>query len=393
MTVTLIGAGCGTQTLTREAVDALQKAGLVLGARRLLDIAPTWAEKREAVYTRDILAAIRASEFDRICVLFSGDSGFYSGARLLLPELQNCETRLLPGLSSVQLFAARLQRPWQDWLLASAHGTDCDLPALLRQGRPVFLLTGGKNSVNTLLENLVALSLGNLTVSVGENLGLEAEHVHTGTASDFLNKSFAPLSVLLLEAVPSQARRSPGLPDSAFERAEGIPMSKQAVRALVLAKLGVQPGDVCWDIGSGTGSVSVELALQSKEVWAVERDAAAFALSQRNRERFHAWNLRLVQGEAPEALAAFPAPDAVFVGGSGGALEAIIRAVYEKNPRARVCVAAIAIETAEAALRTLEALGYDTELTQLAVSSSRRAGQLHLLLAQNPVCLITGTRS
>ena len=393
MTVTLIGAGCGTQTLTREAVDALQKAGLVLGARRLLDIAPTWAEKREAVYTRDILAAIRASEFDRICVLFSGDSGFYSGARLLLPELQNCETRLLPGLSSVQLFAARLHRPWQDWLLASAHGTDCDLPALLRQGRPVFLLTGGKNSVNTLLENLVALSLGNLTVSVGENLGLEAEHVHTGTASDFLNKSFAPLSVLLLEAVPSQARRSPGLPDSAFERAEGIPMSKQAVRALVLAKLGVQPGDVCWDIGSGTGSVSVELALQSKEVWAVERDAAAFALSQRNRERFHAWNLRLVQGEAPEALAAFPAPDAVFVGGSGGALEAIIRAVYEKNPRARVCVAAIAIETAEAALRTLEALGYDTELTQLAVSSSRRAGQLHLLLAQNPVCLITGTRS
>ena len=393
MTVTLIGAGCGTQTLTREAVDALQEAGLVLGARRLLDIAPTGAEKREAVYTRDILAAIRASEFDRICVLFSGDSGFYSGARLLLPELQDCETRLLPGLSSVQLFAARLRRPWQDWLLASAHGTDCDLPALLRQGRPVFLLTGGKNSVNTLLEKLVALSLGDLTVSVGENLGLEAEHVRTGTASDFLNKSFAPLSVLLLEAVPSQARRSPGLPDSAFERAEGIPMSKQAVRALVLAKLGVQPGDVCWDIGSGTGSVSVELALQSKEVWAVERDAAAFALSQRNRERFHAWNLRLVQGEAPEALAAFPAPDAVFVGGSGGALEAIIRAVYEKNPRARVCVAAIAIETAEAALRTLEALGYDTELTQLAVSSSRRAGQLHLLLAQNPVCLITGTRS
>ena len=392
MTVTLIGAGSGAQNLTREAVDALQEAALVLGAGRLLESAPTKAEKREAVYTRDILAAIRESKAERVCVLFSGDSGFYSGARLLLPELRDCETRLLPGLSSVQLFAARLQRPWQDWVLASAHGTDCDLPALLRQGRPVFLLTGGKNGVNTLLKNLVVLGLGDLTVSVGENLGLDAERVTTGAASALFTETFAPLSVLLLETVPSQPRRSPGLPDSAFERAEGIPMSKQAVRALVLAKLGVQPGDVCWDIGSGTGSVSVELALQSKEVWAVERDAAAFALSRRNRERFHAWNLHLIRGAAPDVLAALPAPDAVFVGGSGGALEGILRTVYEKNPQARVCVAAIAIETAEAALRTLEALGYDTELTQLSVSSTRRAGQLHLLLAQNPVCLITGCR-
>ena len=169
-------------------------------------------------------------------------------------------------------------------------------------------------------------------------------------------------------------------------------MTKQEVRAVLLGKLGVGPEMVCWDIGAGTGSVSVELALQAKSVYAVEREDDACRLIRANRERFGAWNLRLVQGEAPQALASLPAPDAVFVGGTGGRLREILRAVQAAAPGARVCVSAIALETVQAALAELEALGYACEAVQIGISRARRAGQLHLLLAQNPVFLVTGVR-
>ena len=204
-------------------------------------------------------------------------------------------------------------------------------------------------------------------------------------------KTFAPLSVLLVEPAPRSPRRAPGIPDEAFFR-DKVPMTKQEVRAAVLAKLAVGPEDVCWDVGAGTGSVSVELALQCKCVWAVERGEQALALMEKNRERFGAWNLRIAAGEAPEALAELPAPDKVFIGGSGGRLEEILEQVHRANPRARVCISAIALETLHTALSALERLGYEAEVVQISVSRARRAGELHLLLAQNPVFLVTGER-
>ena len=149
---------------------------------------------------------------------------------------------------------------------------------------------------------------------------------------------------------------------------------------------------MCWDIGAGTGSVGVELALQCRAVWAVERKPEALALAQANREKFGAWNLRLAEGGAPAVLKDFPAPDAVFVGGSGGELPRILQTVHDVGPAARICVSAIALETLHTALERLTALGYETEVTQIAVSRCRPAGSLHLLMAQNPVFLITGVR-
>ena len=167
-------------------------------------------------------------------------------------------------------------------------------------------------------------------------------------------------------------------------------MTKQEVRAAILAKLGVRPTDVCWDIGAGTGSVSVELALAGKAVWAVERQAEACALIRENRERFRAWNLRITEGEAPAALRSLPDPDAVFVGGSGGAPEAILRAALERNPRVRLCVSAIALETLHRASDWMEKNGIEAEIAQIAVSRTRKAGGLRLLMANNPVFLISG---
>ena len=297
---------------------------------------------------------------------------------------------LLPGLSSLQLLAARLGRPWQDWRLCSAHGVDCDAVSAVCGGRPVFFLTGGRVTPATLCAELTAAGLDFLPVWVGENLGCAEERIVSGTAGELAGQSFAPLNVMLCDPAPRFPTRMPGLPDACFTRAEGVPMTKQMVRAAILSALAVTPADTCWDIGAGTGSVSVELALQAKAVWGVERECAALAVAEENRRRLGAWNLRLVSGEAPAALEDLPRPDAVFVGGSGGRLPEILRAVQNANPAARVCVSAVALETLSTAVSTLRALGYRTEVTQLAVSHSRPAGELTLMLSQNPVYLITG---
>ena len=172
-------------------------------------------------------------------------------------------------------------------------------------------------------------------------------------------------------------------------------MTKQEVRAAALAKLAVTPTDTLWDVGAGTGSVSVELALAAPagQVYAVECDPEACALIQQNREKFAAYNLTLVEGKAPEALDALPAPDAVFIGGTKGNMDAVIDVVLHKNPDARLCIAAIALETLSAAVAALTAHGLAAEVTQIAVSRTKTAGSLHLLMANNPVFLITGART
>ena len=380
MKVTLVGTGYGS-------VPKLQ-ADYVVGAARLLEGYP--GRKDAASKAEDILRLLLSSGCENCAVLYSGDTGFYSGARALLPLLkgQNIEAEVVPGLSSVQVLAARLGRSWQDWTLCSAHGTACDPVAAVCRGNPAFFLTGGPDGPAGLCRELVRVGLGGLAVTVGENLGFAGEEISQMTAAQCAERTFASLNVLLCEPAPVLPRRTPGIPDGEFVRGQ-VPMTKQEVRAVILSKLAVGPEDLCWDVGAGTGSVSVELALQGGAVWSVERDSAACALIRANRERFGAWKLRLVQGSAPAALDGLPAPDAVFIGGSGGELPEILEAVRQANPKARVCVSAISLETIHTAMEELK----NPEVAQISVSRSKTAGELHLLLTQNPVFLITGALS
>lgn len=396
MQVTLAALGSGRwDTLTGQVQARLLQAQCILGAPRLLaDLPAECCPNRVAAITApQLLAAIQREGLERLVVVYSGDSGFYSGARSLIPllEAKRIEYTLLPGLSSVQMLAALLGRPWQDWLLVSAHGVDCDPVAAVMQGRPAFFLTGGALDPAALCKKLVEAGLGQLPVTVGENLYRPRQRVTALTAREGADRSFAPLSVLLAEGAPMPPRRTPGLPDSAFIRGK-VPMTKQLVRAAILAKLAVAPEHILWDVGAGTGSVSVELALAAPKgrVYAVEYKPEACDLIRQNRETFRTWNLELVPGRAPEALRALPAPDAVFIGGNGGAMDAIVQAALEKNPHARLCISAIALETVQAAMAALAARDISAAVTQLAVSETRPTGGLNLLMANNPIFLITG---
>lgn len=393
MKCTLIGMGCGARQLTAEASEAIHTAQLLIGAKRLLELLPdTGAQKIPEYRPQEIVSLLHTHPAEECCVLYSGDSGFYSGAAGLLPLLEGMEVRVLPGISSLQAFAAQLGEPWQEWNLCSAHGAACDPVQAVMQGKKAFFLTSGAESPGELCAELTAAGLGMLQISVGENLGGDRMQIWHGTAAECAQRTFAPLNVMLADAAPRYQRRVAGIPDEEFLR-EKVPMTKQEIRAAVLAKLAPTPEEVCWDVGAGTGSVSVELSYAAKNVWAVEQKPEAVELIRRNREKFCAWNLHVIEGTAPEALAKLPMPDAVFVGGSCGQLWGILNAAVQANPQVRICVSAIALETLQGAVSALEQLGYATEVTQLSVSRTRAAGSLHLLMAQNPVFLITGERA
>lgn len=396
MNVTLIGMGSGQpENLTLQGLAALRQADLILGARRLLAVLPAGCtENRAAAYRPDEVAELlQTSGAENAVLVYSGDTGFYSGASSMMEKLEalGVRARVLPGLSSIQLLAAALGRPWQGWNLVSAHGRTCDPVAECMQGRPTFFLTGGSEDPATLCAQLAAEGFGDVQGVVGQCLGAPEEKLFRGSVKELAAGRFNSLSVLLVEAAEVLPRRAPGLPDEAFERGD-VPMTKQEVRAAVLAKLAVRPEDILWDVGAGTGSVSVELALAAPRGWvyAVECRPEGCALIKANREKFRTRNLVLVEGLAPAALSDLPAPDAVFIGGSKGNLAAIVDAALDKNPDARICVSAIALETLSAAVAALTAKGRTVQVSQIAVSRAKAVGGLHLMMAQNPIYLITG---
>lgn len=396
--VALIGMGMGNpDTLTVGAARKIAESDCLIGAARLLESFP---ESAAARFTSCSAQAI----FEFLCahpehrsavVLLSGDVGFYSGAKgilALLSGLPNFETECIAGISSVQYFCARLCTPWEDVKLLSLHGRSQSLCAAVAQNRKTFALTGGENTCGALCGALTEAGLGNVRVSVGERLSYAEERVVTGTAAELAGCEFAPLSVLL--AVNGNAAPPPvthGLPDEAFLRG-GAPMTKAEVRAVSICALQLRGGDVVWDVGAGTGSVSVEIArvLQSGTVYAVEKEPAALELLEQNKRRFGVQNLVVTAGTAPEVLEALPAPDAVFIGGSSGAMAETIAAILAKNPSARIVANAITIETTGAVLASFERHALrDQALVQISVARAKKAGASHMLLGQNPIAILS----
>jgi len=407
MKVTIVGIGMGDGlTLTQEARQAIGAAELLIGAPRMIDAVSSYRSADsahvEAIRTAEIREALDRSTVARACVLCSGDTGFYSLATTLREALAGYEVETLPGITTVQYLASRIGRPWQGCTLVSAHGLSCNVLGQVLAHRETFFLTGGEVTPESIVKTLLAAGLGALEMTVGERLSYPDECIATDCVSAFAGRTFDTLSSVWIrrgELRDAEVAALPllagGIPDEAFIRGKA-PMTKQEVRACVIAKLGVRADDVFYDVGAGTGSVSVELALASPfdTVYAVEADHDAFSLIEENRIRFGAYNICPVEGFAPEALDALPMPDAVFVGGSKGNLDCIVGTVLEKNPRVRIVVSAIAMETvaeAQMLFKRLASEGViaDAEVTQVSVSRTRALGSYHLMSAQNPIMLFS----
>lgn len=399
MSIYIIGMGTGhSGTLTADALEALKSADTLIGAARLLENLPDGCspDRHAATAAKDIIDIIESKlnndSICSLCVLMSGDTGFYSGTAKLLQALEGREVMVLPGVSSVSYFAARLKRTWQDWKLVSAHGKEIDATSIVRDHGETFFLTGGMLTVPCICRQLVKAGLGHITVTVGENLGGPEERISLGTAEEFTQMETGVLAVMLADNPAPRKTVSCGLSDEEFIRGD-VPMTKREVRSVILSKLRLCRTNILYDVGAGTGTVSVEAALLlgGGHVYAFERSGDGCRLIGENARRHHAGNLTVVRGAAPDAFAGYPAPDAVFIGGSGGRLKGILETVLSMNPGVRLVVSAVTLETlAEAAQLFARLPIKNTEIVQISVSRADRLGAYHLMTAQNPVFIISG---
>ena len=399
MKVFLIGIGMGNpDTLTVGAKRAIEGSGLLIGAKRLLEpFAYVDCEKLELIRSADIADALAKAQEHGDCeqasVLLSGDVGFYSGATALYDKLGAFDVDVIPGISSRVYFAAKLHTPWQDATLVSAHGREHDAVGTIQANVKTFCITGGKTKVEDICRGLVERGLGDANVAAGERLSYAEERIVRGTAAELAELSFADLSVMMVwnERPVVREFAAPALPDSAFVRGKA-PMTKEEVRALSIAKLRIAANHTVWDVGAGTGSVSVEAALAAPRgrVFAIEKKDDALELMKRNAEQLGASNLVIVPGEAPQALAGLPAPDRVFVGGSSGTMKEIISAAVKANPQVRLCATAVTLETVAELLDCLRAFDVENaDIVQVSVARADAIGAYHLMRAENPVYLVT----
>lgn len=401
--VTIIGAGPGNpDLLSRAALDAIDIADVVIGAHRALvgiDVPPD-VVRCELVKTADIVAALTdAASWQRAVVVMTGDVGLFSGARRLVEALSGdaqMDVRVIPGISSASYLAARLARSWQDWRFVSAHGVVCDIVAEAERAGELFLATSGGEDPSRLSGELVQAGFGDARVTVAERLSYPDERITCATASEIAGQTFDDLNVMLIEFAGGVASSrwpyaSSGIPDELFIRGD-VPMTKQEVRAVALAKLRLTATDTVWDVGAGTGSVSIEAALVARagSVWSVERNAAGVRLIRENADAFGCGNVHAVPGVAPDALAKLPVPDAVFVGGSAGELPSIVEAALEKNSQVRLCVPCVTVETLTEACALLSGSRFKGfEACQVSAARAEAVGSHHLMKAQNPVFLVS----
>lgn len=394
--ISLIGIGMGNpENMTLEAKRACEEADLLIGAGRMLEAADTSGKAVLNAYKAEEIRDYVYShpEYEKAAILLSGDVGFYSGAKKLFQMFEGEEIRVYSGISSLVYLCGKLHTSWEDAKLVSLHGREQNVIAAVKNYRKVFALIGKKNGVKELCEKLMEYGMEDVQVSVGEELSYAGEKITTGSAGELAAKEFSPLCVVLLRNRQAKKRAVHGIRDEEFLRAK-VPMTKEEVRSVSLSKLALTEDAVIYDVGAGTGSVSIEMALRAVDgcVYAAEKKPEAVALLKENKKKFGADNLEILEGLAPEILKDLPAPTHAFIGGSSGNLMEILEVILKKNPKARIVINAIALETVAEAMRCIQSLPMaDVDIVTLAVGKSKEVGHYHMMMGQNPVYIFSFT--
>lgn len=412
--VHVVGIGLdGADGLMDSVRQMLSRATLLIGSDRHLSYFPNHRAQR--LLLGDFTQAIKeirhqlTAGSDCIVVLVTGDPLFFGLGRLLLAELPPDQLTFHPHLSSVQLAFNRIKVPWQDARVISAHGRSVDeLIQALQQGvEKIAVLTDGTNTPSAIARLILALDLpSNYQFWVCENLGGEAERIQSWSFEEIQSQTFAPLNVVvLLRQFDSDGQScldlatlpTLGLPDHMFLTFSDRPglMTKREVRLLVLGELALRAGQIIWDVGAGTGSVSIEIArlFPTSVVYSIEKTAAGTTLISQNCRRFQKENVISIHGSAPDVLHQLPVPDRIFIGGSGGKLSQILDACSRLAPGGVLVLALATLEHLNTALGWLNEHGsWNYQLLQVQLSRSVPVGQLTRFDPLNPVTILTMTK-
>lgn len=394
--IILAGIGMGTpDTMTKEVWEAFQGADCILGADRMLESLRGFGKPMLNAYAPEKMTAYvqEHPEYKRIAIALSGDVGFYSGAKRLIGafEQEGIRVELMPGISSVAYLCSRLGVAWEDVKLMSIHGRKGNLIGGVRENFRTFTLLGGKDNVEALCRELLYYGMEQVMIYVGERLHYPEERITKGMPGELLGQSFDGLCAALIENPDYKGGAVSCIPDEEFVRGKA-PMTKSEIRCLSVAKLKLCRDSLVYDIGAGTGSVSVEMALQVSEgtIWAVEKEEEAAELIRENCRKFQVSNVEVVTGTAPEALGDLPAPTHAFIGGSSGNLKEILELLLKKNPKIRVVINAVTLETIGETAECLKKLPFIyRETVQVQMAKAKTLGRYQLMMGQNPVYIFT----
>lgn len=465
LNITLAGIGMGYDSMTIAAQKAIESADIILGARRMiaghhgrLDTQPLYRPDDLYSYFNTLIEAVRSANNDtaiiNAVILFSGDTGFYSGASKACTALEQLaevtgddiavNIRVQPGISTVSALSALFQEKWDDAAILSAHGLPPEvwcsrLLYTVSHNRKTFLLTNGKKDlmlISELLSDENHHLAGNVRIALAYNAGspdqktylLDAGGLYdlikraaeAADTADHADTNASPLlpdglySALIINNSPYPAYDTSFAPrfirDDEFIRSHGIPMTKADVRAEVISRLALTNESVLYDIGSGTGSISVQAAalFPGIRIYAFDEKSEACSLTLENAEKFGLPNITVREGKAPEIFAAssdinspddmssnmnIPAPTHAFIGGTDGNLTEIIDALYNMCPEIRIVMTAVSLNT----IAEITNIGNDKRLSekgiaindmhisQTASSDYRRMGRYLMPQTNNPV--------
>ena len=399
----LVGIGMGaksTQTLLVQEI--LEQCDCVIGASRMLEAVLEYGKTEYCAYKPEAICTWleKHPQYKKIAVILSGDTGFYSGAKKLEQTIEaawnqgedsTVEVYRIPGISSIVYLAAGLHCSWDDAKIVSVHGQKQNYIQTIADSSKTFLILGGTGVGEEVCQKIREYHLEHITLYIGKNLSYANESVLIREGFEVTPEDLSGLCTVMVKNPNPQHWQDQSIPEIEWIRGK-VPMTKEEVRAISIRKLGLTKDAVLYDIGAGTGSISIEAALCSERirVYAIEKNPDGIALIEANKRKFCTDWVTTVEGAAPEVLASLEKPTHVFIGGPSGNLKSILKTVREKNPEVRIVLNAISLETVKEVMEAIEeGLLPDPEIVQISVSKAKTLGQYHMMMGQNPIYIVT----
>lgn len=395
----------GASSVSGEALNLVHEAELIFGGQRLLDMFPAVTAQKIRVGgdLNQTTAVIKANiGLKRMVVLASGDPNFYGIARNLQQALGARVLEIFPNVSSMQLAFARIKESWDDAVFASVHSRSLKgLADAVKGHHKVCILTDENNIPSEVARELLSRGIENCKVFVCQDLGSDREQIVETDLIQAAQKSFSSLNVMIIirpvTEKPAESTQLLGIADERFllRSQEKSLITKLEIRAVSLAKLGLTENSIVWDIGAGSGAVSIEASLLARggSVFAVEKNSGDVAVIRENVKRFKRKNIEIIEASAPEGLEGLPDPSAVFIGGSGGKMSQIVEVACARLKTGGRIVANLAtLENLQTLCHELEVKGFATETTLVNIARSRPVLDLTRLEALNPVFVVAGWR-
>jgi precorrin-6Y C5,15-methyltransferase (decarboxylating) len=397
--LTVVGIGeDGWHGLARNAREALLAADTIFGGTRHLDLLPEHVGAQcRAWPTPFSIAPVLEYRGKRVCVLASGDPMMFGVGTTFARELEADEFDVLPAPSSVSLAAARLHWALQDVAVVSLVGRPvAALGTHLHSGMRVFALSSDGSSPVDVAQLLTGRGFGPSLMSVFEHLGGERERRIDGIANAWQRQAdIAALNLVAIECIAgNNALRlplTPGLPDDAYQH-DGQ-LTKRDVRAITLARLAPEPGELLWDVGAGCGSIGIEWMRShvSCRAIAIEADNGRQRFIELNRDALGVPGLQLVEGEAPAALNGLAPPDAIFIGGGVTAPNMLDTCWAHLKKGGRMIVNAVTIQSEATLIAWRAANG--GELTRIGVAQAQPLGAFDTWRQALPITLLHAVKS